>query len=94
MKIASIADVKAQLSSYVKESEEGPIIITRHGRPVAVLLPVMDEDELERLILAYTPRFRKLIEEAERRIAETGGIEHEDFWRMVEEQPESTVVDD
>ena len=91
MKIASIADVKAQLSSYVKESEEGPVIITRHGRPVAVLLPVIDEDELERLILAYTPRFRQLIEDAEQRIAETGGIKHEDFWQMVEEQPESTA---
>jgi len=94
MKIASIADVKAQLSSYVKESEDGPVIITRHGRPVAVLLPVIDEDELERLILAYTPRFRKLIDQVEQRIAETGGIKHEDFWQMVEEQPGCTPVDD
>ncbi len=84
MKIASIADVKAHLSSYVKESEEGPVIITKHGRPVAVILPVLDEDDLERLILAFTPRFRQLLEQADQRIKETGGIEHNDFWEMVE----------
>jgi prevent-host-death family protein len=86
MKIASIADVKAQLSSFVRESEAGPVIITKHGRPVAVLLPVTDEAELERLILAYTPRFRELINQAEQRIKETGGVKHDDFWQMVEAQ--------
>ncbi|MGQ9628414.1 MAG: type II toxin-antitoxin system Phd/YefM family antitoxin [Anaerolineae bacterium] len=47
MRIASVADVKARFSAYLKASEEGPIIVTRNGKPVAVLLSMTDEDELE-----------------------------------------------
>jgi prevent-host-death family protein len=57
MNIASIANVKARLSAYIKESEEGgPVIITRNGQPVAVLVPVLDDDDLERLILDRSSR--------------------------------------
>ncbi len=86
MNIVSISDAKARLSAYIKESEEkGPIIITRNGRPAAVLLPVLDEDDIERLLLTYNPKFRQLIAAAEQRIKETGGISHEEFWQSVEE---------
>jgi prevent-host-death family protein len=87
MSIVSIADAKARLSAYIRESEEtGPVIITRNGRPAAVLLlPVLDEEDLERLLLAYNPRFRQLIEAADNRIQETGGIPHEEFWKALED---------
>lgn len=42
MKIASVADIKARFSAYLKASEEGPIIVTRNGKPVAVLLSMED----------------------------------------------------
>ena len=84
MKIAPIAEIKAQFSSFVKASEEGPVIVTRNGKPVAVLLAISDEDEIERLLLAYSKRFQALLETAERRIQETGGVGHEDFWKAVE----------
>jgi prevent-host-death family protein len=53
MKIASVADVKAKFSSYLRDSKEGPVIVTRNGKPVGVLLPMEDEEEIERLLLAY-----------------------------------------
>lgn len=84
MKIASVADVKARLSAYVKESQAGPVIVTRNGKPVAVLLAVTDEDELERLVLAYSPKFRALLNKSRRQIGETGGISHDAFWRELE----------
>ncbi len=83
MKIASVADVKARLSAYLKESESGPVIVTRNGKAVAVLLAVADDDELERLVLAHSPRFQALREKSRRQIEETGGIPHEQFWREV-----------
>ena len=89
MKLASIANVKARLSAYIKESETGPVIITRNGQPVAVIVPVLEDEDLERLVLAYTPKFRHLIEAADQRVKETGGIKHEDFWRVVEEESET-----
>lgn len=52
MKIASIADVKANLSAYVHASSEELVVITRNGKPAAVLLPVNDATEVERLALA------------------------------------------
>jgi prevent-host-death family protein len=84
MKIASVADVKARLSAYLKESQEGPVIVTRNGKAVAVLLAVTDEDELERLLLAHSPKFQALLDKSRRQIEETGGIPHDVFWREVE----------
>ncbi len=84
MKIAPVAEVKARLSQYLDEAQEGPVVVTRNGRPVAVLAAVTDPDDLERLVLAHTPRFRRLLDEAERRIQEGGGVPHDDFWAAVE----------
>src|ERR1700730_9919331 len=84
MKIASVADVKARLSAYLRESQDGPVIVTRNGKAVAVLLAVTDDDELERLVLAHSPKFQALLDKSRRQIEETGGIPHEQFWREVE----------
>src|SRR5437773_9078142 len=86
MKIASVADVKARLSAYLKESQEGPVVVTRNGKAVAVLVAVTDEDELERLALAHSPKFQALLEKSRRQIEETGGIPHDKFWQEVEEE--------
>jgi len=83
VKIAPVADIKAHFSSYLEQCERGPVIVTKNGRPVAIILSVSDEDELERLVLAHTPRFRQLLDAAEQRIAKDGGIRHEDFWAKV-----------
>ncbi|MBE7469190.1 MAG: type II toxin-antitoxin system Phd/YefM family antitoxin [Anaerolineae bacterium] len=87
MKIAPIAEIKAQFSAFVKASEEEPVIVTKNGKPVAVLLAISDEDEIERLLLGYSKKFRALLEAAEQRIQETGGIRHEDFWKAIETEP-------
>jgi prevent-host-death family protein len=84
MKIASVADVKAKLSAYLKQSEEGPVVVTRNGKAVAVLLAVTDDDELERLVLAHSPRFQAILNESRRQIDQTGGIPHRQFWHKVE----------
>lgn len=84
MKIAPVADVKARFSAYLKESEEGPVIVTRNGKPVAVLISMEDEEELERIILAYSPKFQSLLEKSRKQIQDRGGISHQDFWKEVE----------
>lgn len=88
MKIASVAEVKAQFSAYLKESEQGVVIVTRNGKPVAALLAVRDDEEIERLVLAHSPRLQSILKAARRQILEGEGISHEDFWReMDEEEP-------
>jgi prevent-host-death family protein len=90
MKIASVADVKAKFSGFLKASEQGPVIVTKNGRPVAMLLSIKDEDEIERMILAYSPKFQNILEIAEGQIREGKGIKHEDFWREVESEKSKT----
>ena len=84
MKIASLADVKTHFSAYVKASEQGPVVVTRNGKPVAVLLGVTDEDELERLMMAHSPRLQAILDAARRRIEAGQGIPEEQFWAEVE----------
>jgi len=62
MRIASVADVKAKFSGYLKASQQGPVVVTKNGRPVAILLSVTDEDEIERMLLAYSPKFQSIID--------------------------------
>jgi prevent-host-death family protein len=83
MKVASVADVKAKLSAYVKASDEGPVVITRNGKAVAAIVPVTD-DELERLALAYSPKLRAILTAARERIRSGQGIPHDRFWREVD----------
>lgn len=84
MKITSVADMKSQFSSYIKETEEGPVVVTRNGKPVAVLLGVTDEEELERLVLAYSPKFTSILEAGRKRIRAGKGIPHDEFWRGID----------
>ena len=84
MKIASVTAIKANLSAYIKASEDELVIITKNGKPVAVLLPMEDDDELERLALAYSRRFQAILSEAREQIRTGGCIPHDDFWREVE----------
>ena len=84
MKIASVADVKAHFSDYLKSTAQGPVLITRHGKPAAILLAVGDEEELERLLMAHSPRLQAILEAARERIQAGAGIPDEDFWEDVE----------
>jgi PHD/YefM family antitoxin component YafN of YafNO toxin-antitoxin module len=62
---------------------DGPIVITRNGRAVAVLLGPMDDDDLEGLILARSPRFQALLEKSRRSIRAGKGLPHKKFWTAV-----------
>lgn len=84
MKIASVAEVKARFSAFVKESEAGPVVVTRNGRPVAVLVGIQDEEEIERLLMAYSPRLRSILDQSRRQIDAGQGLGHEEFWSEVE----------
>jgi len=84
MRIASVADVKAKFSGYLNASKQGPIVVTKNGKPVAMLLSVTDEDEIERMLLAYSPKFQSILDVAEQQIREGKGVSHEEFWRGIE----------
>jgi len=68
MRIAPLADVKARLSAYLDDcAVDGPLVITRNGKAVAVLLVPYDDEDLERLLLGRSPRFQALLDAAGKR---------------------------
>lgn len=80
MKTASVAEMKLEFDTYVKESESGPVVVTRDGRPVAVLVGTQDEDEIERLLMAYSPRLRAILDRSREQIEAGQGLSEEEFW--------------
>jgi prevent-host-death family protein len=86
MKVIPAADLKADLNTYLEQCKtEGPIVITENGKAVAVLLAPRDEEDLERLLLARSPRFQALLERSRESIQAQKGLSRDAFWRAVEE---------
>ena len=80
MKIASVADVKAKLSEYVRAADAAPVVITRNGKAVAAIVPIGDEDDIERLLLGYSPKFRKILAAGREQGRRGEKISHDEFW--------------
>lgn len=78
MKIVPVVEV------YLEESKNGPVIVTKNGKAVAVLLAVEDEEELERLILAYSPKFQAIMRRGKAQIEAGESLSHEEFLEEVE----------
>ncbi len=90
MRIAPLADVKARLSAYVEQcGTEGPVVITRNGKAVAVLLAPADDDDLESLILARSPRLQGLLDKSRRSLKAGKGLSRKEFWKAVADRGRS-----
>jgi len=66
MQTYGIRELQRHSSEIVDELERSrrPALVTRHGKPVAVLSPI-DEDALEDFILANAPEYVASMAEAE-----------------------------
>jgi prevent-host-death family protein len=89
MKIASVAEIKSHFSAFLKATAGGPVVVTRNGRPVAVIIGVQDEEEIERLLMAYSPHLRAILERSRQQIGEGQWLGEDEFWAQVEEAPSS-----
>jgi prevent-host-death family protein len=66
VKVASIAEAKAKLSDYVERCRRETVVLTKHGHPRAALVPLENDDDLERFLLSRNPRFLRLLAHSER----------------------------
>ena len=80
MTIASLAEVKARFSAFIESCKKSPVVVTKNGKPAAVLVPVTGDEELESILLAFSPRFQKLLERSNREIDQGKGTSHKEFW--------------
>jgi prevent-host-death family protein len=83
MKIAPLAEVKDRLSAYIDAAKESAIVVTRNGKPVALLTPIADDDDLDSLLLAHDRKFIRLLEQARQRVRTGRYLTSEQFWGEV-----------
>lgn len=62
MKTVPVRDLQKKLKQCIDEAQEGRVVITRRGKPAALLLGVEGKD-WETVILETDPTFWKLIQE-------------------------------
>jgi len=60
MKTVTVRDLQKSLKECVDDAQEDRVIITRRGKPAAVLIGIADKD-WETVVLQTDPRFWRLI---------------------------------
>ena len=85
MKTASVTKVAAQFNDYLEASREQPVVVTRNGKPVAVLVSVSNRTEAEQFSRGHPRSLRSIFQQATEQIEQRGGIPNEQFWRKVEQ---------
>ena len=71
MKIQSVRAVRERFSEMIKTLPQGPVIITKNGRPCAALVFLEADGDLEAFLIAHHPRLVALID---RGAAQRGGL--------------------
>ena len=80
MRSVPLAEAKAKFSEVIESLDE-PIVITRHGHPVAVLMAVPeDEDDVDSLLIAHHPGFRAMVRKAK----QSRLLTSDEFWEKYE----------
>jgi len=80
MKIENIRDVKTNLNKIVgRLPEEGSVVITKNGRPCAVLMPVTEDTDLEVIAISQNKRFWRAYDRALTRAQREGWTDLDDL---------------
>jgi len=62
MKFITVREAKATLSNTITDCQEQRVVITKHGKPVCILIGC-EGYEIEDVLTAADPEFWKMIEE-------------------------------
>lgn len=79
VKSVPLAQVKDDLSRYLREAARKEIVITRHGKPAGVLIGFESEDDWLEYRLENDPRFLQRIAKARASIRAGKGVRLEDL---------------
>ena len=76
----SLREVKAKLSKIINDlPAERSVVITKNGRPCAVLFPVTEETDLETMLLSQRKDFWQLLDRAHKEGEKKGFTKLEDL---------------
>jgi prevent-host-death family protein len=76
---AALAEVKNDLSRFLRLAESGEIVITRHGKPAGVLIGFETEDDWFDYRLEHHPGFLRRVAEARAAFKSGRGVRLEDL---------------
>ncbi|MBY0526265.1 MAG: hypothetical protein K2R98_22925 [Gemmataceae bacterium] len=80
MKVIEQVDATATLAEYAANLDNGPVVITNGGLPVAALVPIENAD-METVGLSTNRAFIELIERSRAVVRADGGISSEEMRR-------------
>jgi prevent-host-death family protein len=78
VKRVALAELEDDLSRFLREAEGEEIVITRNGKPIAVLIGIASQDDRFDDRLERDPRFLRRIEQARENLRAGRGIRVED----------------
>ncbi len=81
MKEVPLSEVKDDLSRYLREAEQGPVVITRHGKAAGVLIGFESEDDWFDFRLENDPRFLARVQRARASMRAGRGVRLDDLDR-------------
>jgi prevent-host-death family protein len=68
MKTHTMTEAKNDICSIIREAEKGEVLITRHGKPAAVVIGFRDEDQWFDYKLEHDEKFLRKIAAARAQI--------------------------
>jgi prevent-host-death family protein len=75
----ALAEVKDDLSKYLRLAAEREVLITRHGRPAGILIGFRSEDDWFDYRLEHHPEFLRRIADARLALRAGRGVRLEDL---------------
>ena len=82
MRQVALAEVKDDLSRFLRLAESEEILITRHGKPAGILLGFKTEDDWFDYRLENDPRFLRRVLAARERLRSGQGVKIEDAYSL------------
>ena len=80
MKRIDVTQATGSLSEYAKDARKHPVVVTRHGKPIAAVVPLRP-DEWEDFVVSTSPVFQEIIERSRASYRTHGGIPLADIER-------------
>lgn len=81
-----LTEATQSLAEYAQQVDEGAIIVTSNGRPIAAVVALPNTDA-ETIALSQNPQFLAIIERSRIRHAGEGGISSADMRRRFTDTP-------
>ncbi len=75
-----LQDAKDSLSEYTRRARKSPVVVTRRGKPLA-LLRVLTDEEWEDYVVSTSPTFRRILKRSWASYKKHGGIPLEQIER-------------